>query len=362
MVKWDFALPVKHSLASNRATENVLVKIWDGRGLTGYGEGVPRDYVTGETPAGALEALREALGPAVLGRDMDPHDALGWLSRHLGDQTLDGCPAAACALELALLDLAGRETGWSLGRLLGGVKRREMVYSAVIPLAPLAALPALLARVRALGLTEIKVKTGAEDDLQRLELVRRELGDGVRLRVDANGAWGREQALERIRAMAPLGVESVEQPLAGDDLEGLADLAGRVAPLIMADESLCTAAQAAFLARRGVGFNLRLSKCGGPGRTLGLWELARRNSIPCQLGCQVGELGVLSAAGRHFAACLPELVHLEGCLTRFYLDRDVIREDLTFGPGGKAPCLEGPGLGVRVMEDSLSESLVFMLN
>jgi muconate cycloisomerase len=73
-------------------------------------------------------------------------------------------------------------------------------------------------------------------------------------------------------------------------------------------------------------------------------------------------LGVLSAAGRHLAARLPELVHLEGSLTRFYLDRDVIREDLTFGPGGKAPCLEGPGLGVRVMEDSLSESLVFMLN
>jgi muconate cycloisomerase len=169
----------------------------------------------------------------------------------------------------------------------------------------------------------------------------------VRLRVDANGAWGVEEALERIAGLAGLGVESVEQPVpaTGDDA-GLADLlevARHAGPLVIADESLCTPAQGRALAESGVrvGFNLRLSKCGGFARTLELLRAARAAGLPAQLGCQVGELGVLSAAGRHFAAACPDLLHLEGSLTSFYLERDVISSDITFGRGGLAPALPG---------------------
>jgi muconate cycloisomerase len=80
------------------------------------------------------------------------------------------------------------------------------------------------------------------------------------------------------------------------------------------------------------------------------------------LGCQVGELGVLSAAGRHFASIHPELLYLEGSLTRFFLPQDVIAQDLTFGPGGQAPPLSGPGLGVRVQEESLRATQIFSLS
>ena len=68
--------------------------------------------------------------------------------------------------------------------------------------------------------------------------------------------------------------------------------------------------------------------------------------LKCMLGCQVGELGMLSALGRHFASVHPELVYLEGSLTRFFLDRDLIAQDLTFGPRrGHGPVLDRPGPG-----------------
>ena len=70
-------------------------------------------------------------------------------------------------------------------------------------------------------------------------------------------------------------------------------------------------------------FNLRLSKCGGFIPTLRLAQFAKAHGLACQLGCQVGETAVLSAAGRHFAASVGGLRFLEGSY-----DRHLVREAL----------------------------------
>lgn len=234
----------------------------------------------------------------------------------------------------------------------------------MVPLLEAEQLAAVLDQVQVMGLDQIKIKVSKHGAVERVAQVRSALGPEVRLRVDANGSWQASEAVAIIKAMEPFGVESVEQPVPKEDLEGLATVNRQVQPLIMADESMCTAAQARELIdRRAVGaFNLRLSKCGGPARTTRLFNMAKQAGLACQLGCQVGELGLLSAAGRHFASLLPELIHLEGSLTRFFLPRDVIHQDLTFQAGGQAPRLTGAGLGVEVDEAALAGSLVFSLN
>ncbi len=97
-------------------------------------------------------------------------------------------------------------------------------------------------------------------------------------------------------------------------------------------------------------FNLRLSKCGGLLRTVALAKRAREAGLESQLGCQVGETGLLSAAGRHFACSLGGLRYIEGSFDRLLVAEPLIREDITFRPGGWAARLEGPGLGVTVDE------------
>jgi muconate cycloisomerase len=95
-------------------------------------------------------------------------------------------------------------------------------------------------------------------------------------------------------------------------------------------------------------FNLRLSKCGGFLPTLRLAELAVRHGLGYQLGCQVGETAILSAAGRQFACGVGGIRFLEGSFDR-HLVADALGEtDITFGRGGSAPALPGGGLGVAI--------------
>jgi muconate cycloisomerase len=118
----------------------------------------------------------------------------------------------------------------------------------------------------------------------------------------------------------------------------------------MLDESLCSLVDARQAIEAGTCdlFNLRLSKCGGFLTSLLLAAAAHRAGLGCQLGCQVGETGILSAAGRHFATSVGELRYLEGSFDRFLVRETLTREDLTFGRGGYAPALAGPGLGVTI--------------
>jgi len=79
-----------------------------------------------------------------------------------------------------------------------------------------------------------------------------------------------------------------------------------------------------------------------------LAAIAHQAGIGCQLGCQVGETGILSAAGRAFATNIGGLRYLEGSYDRFLIKKNIITRDITFGWGGKSPALTGPGLGVTI--------------
>ena len=102
-------------------------------------------------------------------------------------------------------------------------------------------------------------------------------------------------------------------------------------------------------------FNLRLSKCGGFLPSLRLAAMAHRAGLGYQLGCQVGETGILSAAGRHFAASVDQIRYLEGSYDHFLVKERLTKEDLTFGYGGNAPALTEPGLGIHIDQKQLAQ-------
>ena len=62
-----------------------------------------------------------------------------------------------------------------------------------------------------------------------------------------------------------------------------------------------------------------------------------------QLGCHPGESGILSAAGRHWACSVKGIRYLEGSYDRHLFRKLLTNEDITFGYGGRAPALTGPG-------------------
>jgi muconate cycloisomerase len=207
---------------------------------------------------------------------------------------------------------------------------------------------------------KIKVGIAGYDDPDRLRRLRRLMRRRVDFRVDANEAWSPAEAVARIRELQPFDISAVEQPVAHADIDLFARVRHEVRMPIILDESLCSLydAERAREHDRGDLFNLRLSKCGGFISTLRLAQFAQRHGIGCQLGCQIGETVLLSAAGRHFASSVAGLRYLEGSYDRHLVREPLGTKDLTFGWGGWAPALPGPGLGVTIDPEALKRVTV----
>ncbi len=355
LLQIQLCMPIKHHLAKRTYSQNLVVKVVTDSGVAGYGEGIARKYVTGETTEASLGFLRGHLIPQINGFLADcPTDLLEALPLLISAEERVQAPAACCALELAILDAAGKTWGQSLAHLLGEADQ-PLFYSAVMPMMTQPSFyHRLLCLISDLKMSFVKLKVGNERDLQSLSLAREILGHEVDLRVDANGAWCAEEAEERIAAMMAYGISAVEQPVPKDDIKGLRRVAERLEIPVIADESLCAEHDAEHLIAMDACqiFNLRLSKCGGILAADRLYEIGRNKGIGAQLGCQVGETGILSAAGRHFAASR-KMIYLEGSYSNYLLKEDIVNEPVKFGPGGVAQPLAGHGLGVSVNEETL---------
>jgi L-alanine-DL-glutamate epimerase-like enolase superfamily enzyme len=357
-----FRFSFGHALAARRSSTNVYVRLRLDDGTVGFGEGVPREYVTGETVQTAVDALASELGPALAGREIGDaravpdvfDDALGATTAATGP-TVD--LAARCAMELAFLDSCGKHFGRSVRTWLGPATDAAVRYDAVIPFVGPRTLATIALAVRAMRIDQVKIKVGADldADLRALRLLRRILGADADVRVDANAAWTADEALAAIERMRRFRISAVEQPVAATDTAGLARVTTAAPEAIIVDESLRTVDEALTLARERLcdGFNIRVSKCGGLLRSRRIAQIAAEHGLECVVGAQVGESGLLSAAGRHLAASIRPR-YLEGSAGRLLLKRDLVHENVMPGWGGRARAYDGPGLGVRVRDDVLA--------
>lgn len=354
---------VTHASHTRTDTDNVVVRCRLEDGTVGYGEGVPRDYVTGETIDFSLDLLRKSDLPAQLEPCPDFAAAVRLAERLRlapapGDDRGIVGNAARCAVELAVLDAYGRAFGeplMNVTKLLAPdmyEPRQEVRYSGVIghPKGWKSRVYPLVYRLAGFGQVKLKVGIPGTDDVKRVRRMRKWLGTGIDLRLDANEAWPPAEAAARIRALEPFGITSVEQPVRHEDVAALAEVRKQVNTPVMLDESLCGNIDAERAAAGGWCdlFNLRLSKCGGFVPSLWLAQLAKRHGLGYQLGCQVGETAILSAAGRHFATSVKDIRYVEGSYDRHLVWEALSVEDLTFRRGGAAPALVGSGLGVTI--------------
>src|SRR5262245_27581116 len=117
VVRLPLKRPFKHASAARTESENVLIRCELADGTTGWGEGVPRSYVTGETPTGCLTQLTATPIAEQLGADCTTWpDVIRLCDRFKPAVDRDdprGCygNALRCAVELSILDAFGQMLG-----------------------------------------------------------------------------------------------------------------------------------------------------------------------------------------------------------------------------------------------------------
>jgi L-alanine-DL-glutamate epimerase-like enolase superfamily enzyme len=228
-------------------------------GTLGLGEAAPLTAYNGETLEGALEAIAAAR-PLWLGRD-----ARRWRQRAFEMRAATQTSASArCALETALLDALARQRGWSLQDWFGGAGGSALETDVTIPIMEPVAARSAAERWWARGFRKLKIKVGRGQDAERVLAAHAGAPEAL-LSLDANAAFSARQAIELVARLEARGVrlELFEQPVAGDDWEGLAQVA-RVARLAL-DESVVHARDAVLAATRlgpPHAINVKLMKSG----------------------------------------------------------------------------------------------------
>jgi L-alanine-DL-glutamate epimerase-like enolase superfamily enzyme len=291
--------PFRIALGSTTEKTEVIVALHDNQGRVGFGEASPSALVLESTPDTVLAAL-DALVPHVLGED--PR-RIAYLVDKM-DQTLLGHAPAKAAVDLALHDLVGQIYAEPVWRLLGGARAEPVDADFTVSIDT----PEVMAQ-EAKALVEqefrtIKVKVGEDPttDIARVRAIREAVGDGIRIRIDANQGWTQAEALFALGRMAEYEVEFVEQPVTAEDLWGLAWVRGRSPIPVMADESVHSPHDALRVIRLEAAdhVNIKLMKAGGLRRAMEIATICEKAGVQCMIGGMV-ESNLSATAAVHFA-------------------------------------------------------------
>ena len=236
---WPIDIPLTDpfvvATGSRMLAENVFVRVTLAGGAHGYGEMAPFPEVGGENRASCLAAAT-GLAKAALGQ---PATHYRRLSRVFMD-TAPSHPAARCGLETALLDALCRQSSISLWALWGGADMRDRETDITIPITGVHQALVLAQGWYARGFRLFKLKVGpdVEQDIERLEALHRVLTD-IAFIVDANQGFSREACLHFAKEAGRAGarIVALEQPVAREDLDGMAALRRDTGIPIAADES-----------------------------------------------------------------------------------------------------------------------------
>jgi L-Ala-D/L-Glu epimerase len=366
-VDLPFKVAFKHAAAARTTSESLFLRARLDDGTEGWGESLPRAYVSGEAREQAFALLRDTILPALAGRSFGSlPEAVSFLEKCDGKAPPEWVhpevpqTAAWCSVDLALLDAFGRASG-EPARPAAGVPAPSDAalgryrYSGVASAGQGWSSAVSLLKLRAFGFRQVKLKLERDGAVRAARTARRLLGRRVDLRVDANMAWDTEQALEVIGQLRAVGIRSFEQPIASGDLAGLARLVAESPAQIMVDEGLTDRdSLQRFIAQRAcTAANVRISKCGGLVGAYARCREALDAGLVLQVGCQAGESSLLSAAHLTLLSALapltPGVQFAEGCFGRHLLGEDPASPLVQFRYGGRPPRRPpGAGLGVRV--------------
>ena len=261
--------------------ENIKVCIHTDTAFIGFGGAPETKAITGEDLKSIKHTIVKKITPILVGETFDLPKLLNLLH-----SSVKGNSSAKAAVDMALYDLASLQKDQSL---LAYLKKAPQPLETVLTISLNSpqemADDALSAYGR--GFTLLKVKVGSEDglDIKRIETIR-EVVPHAKLLIDANQAWSVHTALKIIKAITPLNIELIEQPVIGSDIEGLKTITQQSTIPILADEAVFTLEDAKRVVTQKAAdlINIKLMKCGGISKAIEIIEYCQKNNVKCMMG------------------------------------------------------------------------------
>jgi o-succinylbenzoate synthase len=350
MLRVPLKTPFKTALRTVDEIADVVVLVETDTGHTGYGSAAATAMITGETHGSIIEAISKVIAPAILGMDVSN---LNRLSNRIQKSIVKNFSAKA-AVEIAVYDLFGQLYDAPLYKLLGGGDSMittditisvdyidKMIEDAV------AATDA--------GFETLKIKVGKdpEVDIERIKAIYAAISDRALIRLDANQGWSPKQAVWVLKTLEESGVllELVEQPVNGDDIEGLKYVTERVSAPVMADESTFGPREAIELisTRAADIINIKLMKTGGISNAIRIADIAGIHGMECMIGCMLeSSIGVAAAA--HVAAAKSSVITKVDLDTPSLGRFDPVSSGVRFR-NAEIRITDAPGLGITHIDN-----------
>jgi muconate cycloisomerase len=339
--------PMKMAGVMLHQAENVVVKMTSDCGVIGWGEAASAPTMTGETVPGICAAVA-LLGERLCGTELDlaqlPMQMKSWLY---------GNSSAKAAVDMAAYDLVGRKLNKPVHALLG-TPARDAVQ--VLWLLGTGSKETDLAEAQAKydeGIRAFKVKVGTDSvaqDIERTRAVRKLLPADAWLCADTNQGWQVDAACHFVREVGDC-LAFLEQPIHGEDLEGMTQVSKASPTPIGIDEGLHKLTDLIHHQRISAarGCSLKAIKLGGLAEVVRAGQWCSQNAWGVNLACKIAESGISTAAVLHLGAVLPVL-NWGVSLSNQYLADDIISSPLEV-KNGRAIVPTGPGLGITVDED-----------
>jgi L-alanine-DL-glutamate epimerase-like enolase superfamily enzyme len=346
-----YSLPFREPYVTARGRleqrELVLLRIRAG-GVEGLGEGAPLSLRGGSQAMEIVHDLDRRCRPLLEGAEFD---ADNWSEVASTCDRAGVSRGALAAVELALLDLAGKFSDVPAWQLLGAEEARPVTCNATLVADEPRAVADNALSHAARGFRTFKLKVGAGDDVEQVAAVREALGPQPRIRVDANGTWTDDQAIATLGEMEALDIELAEQPAA--TLDGLAAVRRASRVPVFADESVSSPedASSAAAAEACDGVTVKIAKVGGVREAQRVFDL-----LPTYLSSALdGPIGIAAAA--HLAQVLPTggaaagLAH--GLATAELFEGTIASVECRVESAQILPSSD-PGLGVEIDERALA--------
>ena len=346
----DVPLIRPHGFATTTATEQsiLLVSVTTADGVTGLGEGVVPGgpWWGGESVETMKPLVDRYLAPVMVGRRVD--ELAGVLADM--EKVVANARFAKAACDVAMHDAWARTLGVPVRDLLGGRFRDSVDVTWALGVLPVeTAVAEIEERIASHGHRSFKLKMGAGDparDVDRLVGLAGEVGHKVSLRIDVNARWDRMTALTHLPRLADAGFDLFEQPTPAHDLATLREITRRTGVPVMADESVCSPADALAVVRAEAAdvIALKTTKLGGLRESLKTAAVAEAAGLACHGATSLeGPFG--TAASLHFACAVAAVSWGTELFGPMLLRESYTTTALEYADG-RLTLPEGPGLGL----------------